>query len=68
MKLLLDENMPMAAVAALRELGHDVLCVQEVMPGSSDSRILERAGADTRVLVTFDQDFGELVYRAAAAL
>ena len=64
MKLLLDENMPMAAVVALRELGHDVLWVREVMPGSSDSRILERAGAEGRLLVTFDKDFGELVHRA----
>jgi predicted nuclease of predicted toxin-antitoxin system len=63
-KILCNENVPLLAVEALRELGHDVLWARQAMPGSSDVLVLERACAEGRLLVTFDKDFGELVHRA----
>lgn len=63
MQLLANENFPLDAVEALRAVGHDVAWVHIDAPGSSDEDVLARAQAENRVLVTFDKDFGELVYR-----
>jgi predicted nuclease of predicted toxin-antitoxin system len=65
MKLLADENFPSEAVGALREGGHDVLWVRAAFPGASDSRVLERATSEQRIVLTFDKDFGELAFRWA---
>ncbi|MBZ5560140.1 MAG: DUF5615 family PIN-like protein [Acidobacteriia bacterium] len=66
-RLLADENVPGAVVAALRQQGHDVAWVLEDAPGSPDPGVLERAQHDGRVLVTFDKDFGELAFRRGLA-
>jgi len=66
-RLIADENVPGAAVVALREHGHDVVWVHEDAPGSSDHDVLGRAQREGRVVVTFDKDFGELAFRLEAA-
>jgi predicted nuclease of predicted toxin-antitoxin system len=63
MRLLASENFPRVAVEALRSAGHDVLWVRLEAPGATDERVLELARAESRVLLTFDKDFGELVLR-----
>lgn len=63
--LLLDENMPRSAARALRDAGHDVAFVAEVEPAADDRRVLALARAQQRVLVSFDADFGDLIYRQA---
>ena len=63
MKLLADENIPLASVRSLRELGHDVVSISELSPGISDEEVLRLAHAEDRVIITFDRDFGELVFR-----
>jgi predicted nuclease of predicted toxin-antitoxin system len=52
---------------ALRQAGHDVLWVREAAPGSPDSVILARAQAEERLLLTFDKDFGDLVFHQGLA-
>ena len=64
MVILADENVPGAAVARLRDAGHDVSWVSEDAPGTADPDVLERASKEDRLLVTFDKDFGDLAYRA----
>jgi predicted nuclease of predicted toxin-antitoxin system len=66
-RLLADQNVPGAVVAALRQQGHDVAWVLEDAPGSPDPEVLERAQHDGRVLVTFDKDFGELAFHRGLA-
>ncbi|MGB7157719.1 MAG: DUF5615 family PIN-like protein [Tepidisphaeraceae bacterium] len=63
LRLLANENIPAAAVSELRSRGHDVLWARSGLPGASDEVVLARALAEQRVLITFDKDFGELVYR-----
>lgn len=63
MRLCADENIPEDAVARLRQGGHDVLWIREASPGSPDTAILTRAFAGGRLLISFDKDFGELVFR-----
>jgi predicted nuclease of predicted toxin-antitoxin system len=67
MRILANENIPRAAVVALREHEFDVSWIRELAPGSSDSQVLERAAAEARIILTFDKDFGELAFRSAAA-
>jgi predicted nuclease of predicted toxin-antitoxin system len=64
-RFLANENFPGDAVAALRSAGHDVGWVRIDSPGVSDEAVLDRAMRETRVLLTFDKDFGELAWRAA---
>lgn len=66
-RLLADENVPGAVVAALRHARHDVAWIHEDAPGSSDPDMLERAQREGRVVVTFDKDFGELAFRRGLA-
>jgi len=49
---------------ALKAAGHDTVWVRTAAPGSTDTDILAWAERERRVLLTFDQDFGELAWRA----
>ena len=61
-RLLADENIPAKAIEALRVAGLDVLSIREHAPGISDEEVLRLAVAQDRVLVTFDRDYGELIF------
>ena len=63
MKFLANENIPAASVAMLRAVGYDIQHVSELSPGDSDAAVLEQARKQGRVVVTFDRDYGELVFR-----
>jgi predicted nuclease of predicted toxin-antitoxin system len=62
-KLLVNENIPLASVAALRDAGHDVASITEDSPGIPDEVVMQRAHAENRIVVTFDRDYGELMFR-----
>ncbi len=68
MRLLADENLPLAAVRALRSAGHDVYSASESSAGASDAEHVKRAIAESRLIVTFDRDFGELAVRGPERL
>lgn len=61
-RLLLDENFPAPSVAYLRAAGYDIIAAAETYSGMDDLGILSRAASEGRWLVTFDRDFGELVF------
>jgi predicted nuclease of predicted toxin-antitoxin system len=63
MRFLANENFPLASVWRLQEEGHDVLAAAEEMAGDRDEQILSYAAGDRRILLTFDRDYGELIYR-----
>jgi predicted nuclease of predicted toxin-antitoxin system len=66
MRFLANENVPLASVRRLRRAGHDVSSASEEMPGADDRDVLARAAHEGRMLLTFDRDYGELIYRRAA--
>jgi predicted nuclease of predicted toxin-antitoxin system len=66
MRSLANENVPGLLVEALAERGHDAAWIRRDSPGAKDSDILRRSVAEDRVLVSFDKDFGELVYLSGA--
>ena len=63
MTFMADENFPRPALAALRVAGWDVVSVAEECPGISDEEVAALCSRSQRVLLTFDKDFGELVFR-----
>nr|VFJ99570.1 MAG: Predicted nuclease, contains PIN domain, potential toxin-antitoxin system component [Candidatus Kentron sp. LFY] len=63
MRLLINENIPLASVAALRKAGHDVVSMTEQSPGITDEAVMDIAHAEQRIVVTFNRDYGELVFR-----
>ena len=60
MRLLANENIAGVAVSALVSDGHDVAWVRTAAPGIADSEVLAWAARESRILLTFDKDFGEL--------
>jgi len=62
-KLLADENIPKKTVEILKDGNLDITSVAEVSPGLSDTAVIEHANSEKRVIITFDKDFGELIFR-----
>jgi predicted nuclease of predicted toxin-antitoxin system len=58
---------PRASIRVLRSLGFDVRAIIDERRGSADADVLELAAREQRLLLTFDKDFGELIYRRGAA-
>ena len=63
MRLLADENIPRLVVEFISSRGHDALWVGKVAPGIKDREVFSLATTQKRTLITFDTDFGELVFR-----
>ncbi len=63
MKLLADENFPYKSIHYLKQKGHDILSIGMDNPGISDSDIMAIAIRDERTIITFDRDYGELIFR-----
>jgi predicted nuclease of predicted toxin-antitoxin system len=62
-RLLANENFPKTSSLFLREKGFDVLAIGMDFPGISDIEILEMAVYQSRTILTFDRDYGELIFR-----
>ena len=65
MKLLADENQHPLVVARLRDAGFVVEYVRESSPGAKDDEILARSDIGDLVLITYDRDFGDLIFNRA---
>jgi predicted nuclease of predicted toxin-antitoxin system len=63
MDFVANENFPLFSVRLLRNAGHNVASIIEETPGATDSDILKRAQREKRIILTFDRDYGELIYR-----
>lgn len=63
MKFLANENFPLLSLQRLREENYDIVAIAEISPGIEDREVLAWAASEERVILTFDRDYGELVYR-----
>lgn len=57
--------MPRVTGRILTEARHDVVYVADAASGSNDREVLSLARQQGRILVTFDADFGDLVFQHA---
>jgi predicted nuclease of predicted toxin-antitoxin system len=65
-KFLANENFPLTSIKLLRNHGYEVRSVDEELPGGKDREVLEIAQLGNLVILTFDRDYGELLYRNKA--
>jgi len=61
-KFLANENFPRSSLLVLRAAGWDISSIAEDCPGMADRMVLEQAYRESRIIVTFDADYGELVF------
>lgn len=61
-RLLANENIPASSISLLRSAGVDVLSIAQSHPGMSDSEVLTLAREHSRWLLTYDRDYGVLVF------
>jgi len=63
MKLLANENFPLPSVLFLRVLGYNITSIGEEYAGVSDEYVMDIADTEQRTIITFDRDYGELIYK-----
>lgn len=63
MKFVVDECTGPTAARWLGQQGHDVISIFDDARGVEDDQVLAMAFADSRVVITSDKDFGELIHR-----
>lgn len=63
MTFLADENFPRPAVIYLRQKGYQVASIAENHPGITDLEVIAKAKRERLVILTFDKDYGELIFR-----
>ena len=62
-RFIADENIPRETVELLKKKGLDIVTVSDVSPGLGDDEILDLARKDERIVITFDRDFGQLIFK-----
>jgi predicted nuclease of predicted toxin-antitoxin system len=61
-RFLADAGLSLKTVVFLQELGHDAVHVRTLgLERAPDAELVERARADSYVILTFDLDFGQLM-------
>ncbi len=63
---LANENFPKPSIDILRNKGFLVTSIQEQMPGISDKDVIEIAVKENLIILTFDKDYGEIIFKHAA--
>ncbi len=62
MKLLIDESLPTSVARRLADAGHDAIHVGDLgLLGARDLAVMRVAAERSRVLISADTDFGELL-------
>ena len=60
---LANENIPLESIHMLQKRGYDVKAVIQECPGISDEEILKIASDEKRIILTFDRDYGHLLFK-----
>jgi len=68
MRFLANENIPLKSVYLLREKGHNVFAIIEDSPGVKDEEVLRQAADEKRIILTYDKDYGELIYKSGSSV
>ncbi len=63
MKWLADENFPFPAFRVLELKEFDIKHIGIENPSVEDVSVIQTSLAENRIILTFDSDFGELVFR-----
>lgn len=63
MKLLANENFPLASVQLLSNEDFDIKSIGSDSPSIKDSEVIQIAVDEERTIITFDKDYGELIFK-----
>lgn len=63
MKLLANENFPLKSVRFLKSKGFDIIGIGVDFSGYSDDEVMNLAIREKRTILTFDRDYGELIFK-----
>lgn len=63
MRFLANENFPDPSIRALRDAGHDVKSIRTDAPSIADHQVIRMAQEEQRIILTFDKDYGELIFK-----
>jgi predicted nuclease of predicted toxin-antitoxin system len=63
MKFLANENFPLASTKYLKNKGFDIISVGTHFQGITDKEVIELAEKESRTILTFDRDYGELIFK-----
>jgi len=62
---LANENFPRPSTIILRENGFVVKSIQEDCPGIEDVEVIKIALEQNLIILTFDRDYGEIIFKCA---
>lgn len=63
MLLLADENVPLKSFKLLKEKGYGIIHIGIENPSVKDHDVINISIEQDRIIITFDSDFGELVFK-----
>jgi predicted nuclease of predicted toxin-antitoxin system len=63
MKLLANENFPLDSFHYLKAKGFDIMAIGIDYSGITDEEVMILAQNDRRIILTFDKDYGELIFK-----
>ena len=63
MKFVADECVDKEIVASIRLLGFEVMYIADLSQSADDDFILNFSNSKNAILITYDKDFGELIFR-----
>jgi predicted nuclease of predicted toxin-antitoxin system len=62
MRFIADENIPLRVVDRLKE-DIDIIHVTAIKAGLRDEEIIYLSNEERAVIITFDKDFGEIIFK-----
>ncbi len=65
MRFLANESYPFPSISLLRMKGYDVKSIAENYHGISDDQVISMVLEENRIILTFDRDYGELIFKYA---
>jgi predicted nuclease of predicted toxin-antitoxin system len=63
MRFLANENFPYLSILLLRSEGFSIVSILEELSGITDEKVLDKAINDQLIILTFDRDYGELLFK-----
>lgn len=63
MKFLANENFPYSSIFILRDAGYDIVSIGMENASITDEQVMQIAIRENRTILTFDKDYGELIFR-----
>ncbi len=63
MRFLANENFPIPSILYLRAHGYEVISISETWSDASDEEVLAKAVEKALIILTFDRDYGTLIFR-----